>query len=315
MTRFIIRRLMFVLLTVFLSSVIIFVATQVLPGDMTTMILGRYATEQAKDNLREQLGLNRPAIVQYGSWLSHYVRGDWGHSLTTGNEPIRPLVLERLWNSLKLAAVAWIILVPVGIFLGLMAALRRNRWLDQTISITALASIGLPEFVIGLVLIQLFAIKLGWFPSQSSVEPDTNFFRALPYLILPGITVAFTGIAHILRMTRSATVDVLQSDYVRTAYLKGLPPRKVLFTHVLRNSLAPTVTVVAVGTGWMIGGLIVTESVFAYPGIGRLLLFSIQRRDIQLVQATTLLIVAIYCVLNLLADIIYAYLNPRIRYK
>lgn len=315
MVRFIIRRLGFVVLTVFLSSVIIFLATQVLPGDMTTMILGRGATEEAKQNLRQELGLDRPAIVRYGSWLGDYVQGDWGNSITTGGEEIRPIIMERLGNSLMLAALAWIMLVPLGIFLGLIAALRRNGWQDQTVSISALALIGLPEFVIGLVLIQIFAIELGWLPSQSSVSPDATFYEALPYLILPAMTVAVTGVAHILRMTRSTTVDVLQSDYVRTAYLKGLPSKKVLFSHVLRNSLAPTVTIIAVGTGWMIGGLIVTESVFGYPGIGRLLLFSIQRRDIQLIQATALLIVIIYCILNLLADIIYAFLNPRIRYS
>ena len=197
----------------------------------------------------------------------------------------------------------------------MIAALRKNTWVDQTISVGSLAFIGLPEFVSGLILIAIFAIQLNWFPAQSSIPPDTSFIEALPYLILPAITVALTSLAYVVRMTRSSTVDVLQMDYVRTANLKGLSPSKVLFTHVLRNSLLPTVTVVAIGIGWLIGGLIVTESVYGYPGIGRLLLFAIQRRDLVLIQSTALLIVLIYVVANLVADILYAVLNPRIRYS
>jgi peptide/nickel transport system permease protein len=161
----------------------------------------------------------------------------------------------------------------------------------------------------------VFAIQLGWLPAQSAIAPDSSFISAFPYLILPAITVALTSLAYVARMTRSSTVDVLQMDYVRTADLKGLSPRRVLFTHVLRNSLLPTITVVAIGIGWLIGGLIVTEAVFGYPGIGRLLLFAIQRRDLQLIQATALLIVLIYAVANLVADVLYAVLNPRIRYN
>lgn len=314
MLRFIFRRLGFVILTVVLSSVIIFVATEVLPGDVATMVLGRYATEQAKQNLREELGLDKPAVVQYGTWLGDFVTGDWGIAISAADAEVRPLVFQRLGNSLMLAAVAFLMYVPLGILLGLLAALRRNSWVDQTISVGSLAFIGLPEFVTGLVLISIFSIQLGWLPSQSAIAPGTGFIEAFPYLILPAITVALTNLAYVVRMTRSNTVDVLQTDYVRTANLKGLSPRKVLFTHVLRNSLLPTVTVVAIGIGWLIGGLIVTESVFSYPGIGRMLLYAIQRRDIALIQATTLLIVIFFCVSNFFADIIYAYLNPRIRY-
>jgi peptide/nickel transport system permease protein len=314
MLRFFVRRLGFVALTLILSSVIIFVATQVLPGDVATMMLGRFATPEAKQELRQDLGLDRPAIVQYGTWLGGFVRGDWGTSISTRTE-IRPLVLERLQNSAMLAVVAFALFVPVGILLGLIAALRRNSWADQTISIGALAFIGLPEFVTALFLISIFSIQLGWFPSQSAIAPDTGFIEAFPYLVLPGVTVALTSLAYVVRMTRSSTVDVLQTDYVRTANLKGLAPRKVLFTHVLRNSLLPTVTVVAISVGWLFGGLIITEQVFGYPGIGRLLLFAIQRRDLPLIQATTLLIVFIYSFANLIADVLYAYLNPRIRYE
>lgn len=313
MGKFIARRLGFMVMTVVIASIIIFWATTILPGDVASQILGRFASQEAKDELRTELGLDRPITVQYGSWLADYVRGDWGDSPSM-NGPVRPIVFQRLGNSLMLAAVAFALYVPLGIFLGLLAALRKNTWVDQTISVGSLAFIGLPEFVSGLILIAIFAIELKWFPSQSAIPPGTSFIEALPYLVLPAITVALTSLAYVVRMTRSSTVDVLQMDYVRTANLKGLSPRRVLFAHVLRNSLLPTVTVVAIGIGWLIGGLIVTEAVYGYPGIGRLLLYAIQHRDLLVIQSTALLIVLIYVVANLVADILYAVLNPRIRY-
>jgi peptide/nickel transport system permease protein len=313
MGRFVARRLLLVLLTLLVSSALIFLVTQVLPGDAARAILGRFATPQALANLREKLGLDRPLLVQYGSWLFHYVQGDWGTSLST-SEPVFPLVAARLRNSGMLALVAFLMYVPLGILLGLVSALRRGKALDQVISITSLAFIGLPEFVTGLILIAIFALGLNWLPASSDIRPDSSLISALPRLILPGITVSLVSLAYITRMTRSSTAAVLGTDYVRSAYLKGLHPLRVLFTHVLRNSLLPTVTVIAVGIGWLIGGLIVTESLFSYPGLGRLLLFAIQRRDLPLLQAITLLLVVIFSLSNLLADILYAILNPRIRY-
>lgn len=314
MLRFIARRLGFVVLSLLLSSILIFVATQILPGDVARMVLGRFATEQALENLREELGLNRPLIVQYGSWLFDFVRGDWGTSLST-NAEVRGLVLERLKNSAMLAAVGLAMYVPLGILLGLIAAVRRNSWLDQVISIGSLAFIGLPEFVTGLLLIAVFALELGWLPSSSAISPNAGFVEAFPRLILPALTISLVSLAYVIRMTRSSTVEVLSMDYVRTAYLKGMSRREVIFRHVLRNALMPTVTVVAIGIGWLIGGLIVTESLFSYPGLGRLVLFGIQRQDLPLIQATTMVIVVIFSLMNLAADIMYAYLNPRIRYS
>ncbi|MFH1135130.1 MAG: ABC transporter permease [Pseudomonadota bacterium] len=313
MIRFLIRRLGFVAITIIASSALIFLATQVMPGDVARMILGRFATDEALHALREQLGLNRPLLVQYFSWLFDFVRGDWGVSLST-NSPVMELVFGRLHNSAWLAGVAFVLYVPLGILLGLWAALRRNTITDQIISIGSLSFIGLPEFVTGVILISVFAIKLKWLPASSAIMPDAGFMQALPRLILPGVSTALVSLAYVTRMTRSSTIDVLHTDYVRTAYLKGLRPRRVLFGHVLRNALLPTITVVAIGVGWLIGGLIVTESLFSYPGLGRLLLFAIQRQDLPLIQATTLLLVLIFSVSNLVADILYAYLNPRIRY-
>ena len=315
MFKYIARRLCFVLLTLLISSMIIFFATQILPGDVAQMILGRFARPEAVDALREKLGLNQPIYIQYFSWLSNFVQGDWGLSLSTNNSPVAPLVWERLKNSSMLAVVAFIIYVPGGILLGLWAALRRNKIADHVISVSSLSLIGLPEFVTGVILIAIFSLKLGWLPPSSSISPTAGFIEVFPKLILPAVTAALVSLAYITRMTRASTVEALYSDYVRTAYLKGLSPRQVLFRHVLRNALLPTVTVSAISIGWLIGGLVVTESLFSYPGLGRLLLFAIQRRDLPLIQATTLLLAAIFCLSNMLADILYAYLNPKIRYQ
>ena len=313
MLRLVGRRLLFVVLILVVSSLLVFTATQILPGDVAQMILGRFATSQALENLREELGLNRPAAIQYLSWLGRFLRGDWGVSLAV-DSPVFPLVMRRLRNSGMLALTAFLLYVPLGILLGLAAALRRNRLTDQIISVTSLAFVGLPEFVIGVVLIALFSLRWRIFPASSAISPDAGFFEALPRLVLPAITVSLVNLAYVARMTRAAAAGVLTADYVRTARIKGLTPIQVLLRHVLRNALLPTVTVVAMGVGWLIGGLIVTESLFSFPGLGRLLLFAIQRRDLPLIQATTLLLVVIFSLSNLGADLLYAWLNPRIRY-
>ena len=312
MLSFIGRRLVFMLLTLLAASLVIFFVTQMLPGDVATMILGRFTTPEALARLRSELGLDRPAYVQYLDWLRHYVTGDWGKSLST-QAAVAPMVMERLRNSAMLALLGMVISVPVAIALGVIAALKRDTWVDHLISIGSLAFVGLPEFVTGLFLIGIFALGLHVLPASSSIDPNASFFDALPSLILPSITITLVMLAYVARMTRSSTIEVLKTDYVRTAFLKGLPRGQVLVKHVLRNALLPTVTIVAFSMGWLIGGLIVTESVFGYPGIGRLLLFAIQRRDLPLIQAITMLIVTIYSVSNLVADLLYAYLNPRIR--
>lgn len=309
---FIVRRLGTILLTMLLASFIIFWVTQYLPGDVAQVVLGQFATPQAVANLREELGLNRPFMVQYLDWLGSFITGDWGTSMVSRME-VRPMVMGRLRNSMMLAGVAFGLYVPLGILLGVISALRENRFLDQAISAVSMAFVGLPEFVTGLILIAFLALTYQVLPANSSIEPETGFVEAFPYLILPALTVSLTSLGYVARMTRSSTIDVLRSDYVRAADLKGLPRSTVLIKHVLRNSLLPTVTVVAMGIGWLIGGLIVTESVFGYPGLGRLLVFGIQRRDLILIQATSMVIVAIYSFSNLAADLLYGLLNPRIR--
>jgi peptide/nickel transport system permease protein len=314
MAIYILRRIGFILLTLFLASIIIFAATQLLPGDVAQVMLGKFATEEALQNLREELGLNRPAYVQYFDWLGSFITGDWGESMLS-RQPVRPLIMARLRNSAMLAMVALLFYVPIGIIFGVIAALRREKPLDQIISGFSMAFVGLPEFVTGLLLISAFAFGIAILPANSSIAPGTTFREAFPSLILPAITVSLTGLGYITRMTRASTIDVLETDYVRAADLKGLPNRRVLSRHVLRNSLLPTITVVAFGIGYLIGGLIIAESVFGYPGLGRLIVYGIQRRDVVLIQASSMIVVTVFSISNLAADILYSVLNPRIRYR
>jgi len=322
MAGYISRRLGFLLLTLVITSLIIFVITQFLPGDVCRNVLGREAGESALENCREELGLNEPIPLQYLNWLSNFVTGDWGDSFSTRSE-IRPLVLERLRNSLRLAAVAMLIAVPLALALGVIAGLKEGKLADNVISIGSLSVVGLPEFVTALVLIQLFAFIINdWldesfgirpFLANSSIEPDATFFDALPALFLPALTATFVLLAYIARLTRAGVLEELKRPYVRTATLKGLPHRTVVTKHVLRNALLPTITVIAISVGWLISGLIVIENVFNYPGLGRMMVFAIDRRDLPLMQALVMVTVLVFALANLGADLLYAWLNPRIR--
>jgi peptide/nickel transport system permease protein len=320
--RYISRRLGFLLLTLLITSIIIFAITQFLPGDVCRTILGREAGDSALENCREELGLNEPVPVQYFRWLINFIQGDWGESFSTQSE-IRPLVMQRLRNSLRLAAVALVFAVPLALFLGVWAGLSEDKAVDNVISIGSLSVVGLPEFVTGLVLIQLFAFAINdWldknfairpFLANSSIEPEASFADALPALILPALTATFVLLAYIVRLTRAGVIEELKQPYVRTATLKGLPRRAVVGKHVLRNALLPTITVIAISIGWLISGLIVIENVFNYPGLGRMMVFAIDRRDLPLMQALVMVTVLAFALANLAADLMYAWLNPRIR--
>jgi peptide/nickel transport system permease protein len=312
MGRYILRRIGFLALTFVLTSLIIFTVTQFLPGDVARVILGREAGEAQVQALREELGLNDPLPVQYVRWLGDFVTGDWGQSFSTKSE-IRPLVLGRLRNSLMLAFITIIISVPLAVFLGVIAGLNENKASDNIISVSSLSVVGLPEFVTGLVLIQIFSFKLRILPANSSIKPGASFMESLPMLILPALTATFVLLAYITRLTRAGVVEELKADYTRTAVLKGMSRRTVVVKHVLRNALLPTITVIAISFGWLISGLIVIENVFNYPGLGRLMVFAIDRRDLPLLQAVTLVTVLGFAFANLIADLLYAYLNPRIR--
>jgi peptide/nickel transport system permease protein len=314
MVRYTVRRLGFLVLTLLVTSLIVFGITQWLPGDVARIILGRDAGDAAVAALRADLGLDRPLLVQYGNWLGNFVTGDWGTSYSTDQE-IRPLVLGRLRNSLWLAGLALLFAIPLSILLGVIAGLNAGKWVDTVISVGSLAVVGLPEFITGLILIQLFAFRWQLLPANSSIRDDASFLTALPMLILPAITATLVLLAYVARLTRAGVIEELKQGYVRTAALKGLPPRTVIWKHVLRNALLPTITVVAISIGWLISGLIVIENVFNYPGLGRLLTFAIDRRDLPLLQAITLVAVLTFAVANLAADLLYAALNPRIRLR
>ncbi len=312
MRRFLLRRSAFLILTLLMTSIIIFSVTQLLPGDVARVILGREAGDQALEALRQELGLDQPPVMQYLRWLGKFISGEWGISFSTG-QPVFLLVVQRLRNSLMLALVILVLAVPSGLFLGVVAGIKRETWLDHTISIGSLAVVGMPEFVTGLVLIEILAFKLGLFPANSSIRVSSGFWEALPMLILPALTATLVLLAYITRLTRAGVIEELGLTYVRTAVLKGLSQRAVIFKHVLRNALMPTVTVVAISFGWMLSGLIVIENVFNYPGLGRLLVFAIDRRDLPMLQAIGMVTVAGYALANLAADMLYAVLNPRIR--
>ena len=311
MGRFLLRRLGFLLLTMLFTSLLIFLITQALPGDVARILLGREASQQALDQLRAQLGLDRPLPVQYLSWLADFVRGNWGTSFSTG-QPVRDLVLTRLGNSLQLAGLTLVIAVPTAVALGVLAALYEESWIDTLISLVSLSVVGLPEFITGLVLIQVFSFRLGWLPANSSIAPGTGFLAALPSLVLPALTATLVLLAYVARLTRASMLVELGRPYVRTAVLKGVRWRRVVIAHVLRNALLPTITVIAISFGWLISGLVGVEKGFNYPGLGRLLTFAIARRDIPLIQAVALVAVLGFALANLLADILYAVFNPRI---
>jgi peptide/nickel transport system permease protein len=297
-----------------LTSIIVFAVTQIIPGDIARVILGREASEPALQSLREELGLNSPPVVQYVNWLANFITGDWGTSFSTRSE-IFPVVMGRLRNSLMLTATTLAIAVPVGIGLGVLAGLNENRFVDSLISVSTLSVVGLPEFVTGVILIQVLAFQLNLFPANSSIRLGTPFLEALPSLILPSLTATLVLLAYIARLTRTGIIEELKKNYVRTATLKGIGKRRVLIKHVLRNALLPTITVTAISFGWLISGLIVIENVFNYPGLGRILVFAIDRRDIPMLQAVSMVAVLAFASANLIADLLAAYLNPRIQFE
>jgi len=313
MRQFLARRSALVLLTLWLVSLGVFVVSELLPGDVAVFILGQQATPENLAVLRTQLGLNQPAPLRYLTWLSGFVRGDWGRSLAL-QIPIADLVLSRAANSLVLAGLALIVTVPVSVGLGLVAALRHGRAVDRAISLIGLSGLALPEFVSGVLLIVLFSLTLHIAPAAAQIPTGASPLSVLPALVLPALTLAVTLFAYISRMTRASAIDVLASDYVRTAVLKGLPMSKVIVRHVLRNALLPTVTVIGAQIGWLVGGLVVVEHLFGYPGLGDLLLFAALNKDIPLLEACVMIVASVYMLSNLAAEVLFGVLNPRIRY-
>jgi len=312
MLRLIGRRLLLMIPTLILASILIFALAEVLPGDVGRSILGPYATQEQVDIKNHELGADRPLYQRYATWAGHFVAGQWGKSALTG-QVVLPTVMKALGNSLILAAFALIIIVPTSIALGVFAGLRRDSILDRTITVSTLSMTVIPEFVSGVVLLYIFAVWLKWLPVTAMPPEGSPFYERLYYLILPAIPLMFLELGYIARMARVGTVQVLAMPYIRTAVLKGLPRRRVIFGHVLRNAMVPTVTVIGSQVGWLIGGLVVIETLFVYPGIGKLMVDSAQTHDVPMLEASVLMVAVLYMVSNLIADIVVALLNPRIR--
>jgi len=299
--------------TLIVVSLIVFAVTQVLPGDAATMLLGENATPAALAAIRDRLGLDAPVWLQYGHWLGGVLRGDFGTSLRTG-QPVGPVMVEALGRSLLLAVLAIGFMLVLALPLGILAAVRRGRAADLLVSLVSYVGVSLPEFVTATLFGLLFADWLQWLPATGYVPMTENPGKSLAHLVLPVLTVSVILIAHVSRMVRSELVDVLHTDYVRAARLKGLSARAVLLKHGLRNALLPTITIVALDVGYLLGGVIVVEEIFALPGIGRQLIVAIEARDLPAIQAGALIMAATYSVVNFLADVAYAWLDKRIQY-
>jgi len=307
------KRLLLSLVTLWLLSVMVFAGGQLLPGDVGRAILGPLADAGAVANLNRELGLDRPLLVQYWDWISQFVVGDMSMSYAY-RSPVAPFIIDALGYSVKLGLVAFCLVVPLGIAAGLWSALHVGRAVDRVVSVLGLSATVLPEFVTGIVLIVVFGVWLQWLPITANWPEGSGPLTQIYYLLLPSMPLVLVLFGYIARMTRAGTIGVLDSDYVRTAVLKGLPWRVVLWRHVLRNALLPTITVIATQLGGMIGGLVIIEVLFHYPGIGSLIFDAARAKDFPMLQAGVLLIGAIYTLAALAADILYSLLNPRVRF-
>jgi peptide/nickel transport system permease protein len=311
--RAILYRLMLAVITLILLSVIVFAGCQILPGDVGRAILGPLADARAVAVLNHQLGVDQPLLVQYWHWVSGMVRGDMGMSYTY-RAPVAPFIGHALVNSLKLAGIAFVMVVPLGILGGVVAALKHGTWIDRTIVIAGLSATVVPEFVSGIVLIMVFSIWLHVFPLTASAPRNANGFVQVYYLLMPAVPLFMIIFGYIARMARAGMIEALASDYTRTAVLKGLSYRKVIWRHVLRNALLPTITVIATQSGYLIGGLVVVETLFNYHGIGSLIFSAAHAKDFPMLEAGILVIGIVYVGANLIADLLYSALNPRISF-
>lgn len=312
MLTFLARRFALALVTLWLLSIIVFIGAQVLPGNPGRAILGPFADDAAVEQLNHELGFDQPLLTRYWDWLSGFLHGDMGTSYVY-NAPVSGFIGDALVNSIQLAAFALIIVIPISILGGVIAALKVGQLIDRTITVAGLSLAVVPEFVTAIVLILVFGIWLELLPVTAAAPADVGFFEGLKYLLLPALALTAVLFGYIARMARAGTVTSLDSDYARTAVLKGLPWRTVLGRHVLRNSLLPTITVIAVQAGFMMGGLVVIERIFNYQGMGLLIFNAATRKDFPMLQSAILTIGIIFIMMTLVADILTSLLNPRVR--
>ncbi|AHE54428.1 peptide ABC transporter permease [Sphingomonas sanxanigenens DSM 19645 = NX02] len=306
------RRIPLALVTLLILSILVFFGGQLLPGDVGRAVLGPLADARSVARFNHEIGVDRPILVQYWDWISNFVGGDMGISYTF-RSPVAPFVAEALANSLKLAALAFCMIVPLGIAAGVVAALRVGRWSDRLITVTGQSLGVVPEFISSLVLILVFGVWLKWLPMSADWPDGAGPLTQLRYLILPALPLVILFFGYVARVARSGAVEALDADYTRTAILKGLPWRIVLIRHVLRNALLPTVTVAASLVGYLAGGLVVVETLFHYRGIGSLIYTAAKAKDFPMLQAGVLTIGILYAIGSIAGDLISAALNPRLR--
>jgi peptide/nickel transport system permease protein len=313
MLRFVGKRLGLAAITLFLLSVIVFAIAQLLPGDVGRAVLGPFALEESVKALNHELGTDRPVVVQYLDWIGGVVRGDLGQSLAQ-RIPVWDVLEPALINSLKLAVFAFAIVVPLGILGGVVAGLRAGKMADRGITVVGLSLTAMPEFVTGLILILIFSVWLSWLPVTAQWDEGAGVLVQIEHLVLPAITLAIVLFGYLARITRAGVIEALDADYTRTAFLKGLPAAVVIRRHVLRNALLPTIAVIATQVGYLFGGLIVVEYLFNYRGVGLTIYEAARQKDFPLLTSGVLVMGVLYLTVTLLADILYALLNPRIRY-
>lgn len=312
MRRFLLRRLAAIPVTLLGVSLLVFLATEVLPGDVARAVLGREASAESVAALHRQLGLDQPVQLRYARWLGHFLTGDWGTSYTL-HVPVRQLVLDRLGQSLTLAVLAFALLVPVALSLGVLAGLRHDRPLDWAISGFGLALGATPEFVTGVVLLVVFSVKLRWLPASAQTSPDEGPLAVLAHLVLPATCLVLLGTGYVARHVRASTVDVVASPYVRASRLRGVSGARLVRRHVLRNATVPATSALGVQLQFLLGGLVVVELLFNYPGIGALLLTSATAKDLPTLQASAMVLGVAYLLIVLAADVGYRLLDPRVR--
>ena len=313
MARYVLQRLGAVVVVLAIMSMLVFLATHALPSNTAQLILGQYSTPETQAALEHKLGFDLPLPLQYWRWASGVLHGDLGQSLVM-ERPVAPLLWDALARSAVLSLAAMVLVSTLGPAIGVIAAVHQGRWPDHLSTIFTYLGISVPEFYWGLVLILIFGSTLHLLPTSGAADFSDGIGRFAAHLVLPVVTLTLTLLAHVSRLTRSSMIEALDSVYVKVARSRGLPERVVIVRHALRNALLPTITVLAQDFGFLIGGIVAVEAIFAYPGIGRLLIFALQRQDLPLMQSAILVLTAVYCLANLGADLLYGIANPRIRY-
>jgi len=310
-----INRLGFMIITLAVMSFLIFLLVEIMPGDAAQTVLGQTATPASLSALRKSMGLNDPLLVRYGRWAGGFIRGDLGESLYMRGVQINTIFWRKVGHSVILALTALIFYVPLSLFFGVLAGVKAGKLADSIISFFGLATMALPEFVSGILLITLFAVRIPILPITSIIPIGETIWSNLTILILPALSITFVMFGYVSRMQRSSMITVMNSDYIRAAILKGMPRGYVIFRHALKNALLPTITIIGMNMGWLFGGLIVVETLFGFPGLGSLTLSAIKTRDIPLIEASVLFITFIFVISTFITDIMYSFLNPRIRFK